>query len=362
MRRLLCAGVVLVGLLLCSPLVRTASAEVTNNGLSCIATLNNSSASGRSSSDTAEAIDVDSGTSVEVRMTADKTITHYTVQMGWGDVTPWTAADNSASGTGWAQRVNVDQYAKYGIGLYRVSATTVGPDGSCTMAALVNVHGQPIPNTVAGDAAGGLALASGLLFGATAASAASGGGDGGSGGGGGGGNGESEDGDDDFNPYAGPDERVARSLIPPDMRPVVCWSALPMALMLTALAVMGVVGAPGGSARPASVYRRAHWRPMFSVASILSALVGALSVVVLLQQYGRLQPTTRVLITAGVAALLVAIVVPSLLRLIPVSRYNRRVARREAARAARPGGPPPGSPPPGYPPAGYPPAGSRPAG
>ena len=51
--------------------------------------------------------------------------------------------------------INVDQYATYGIGLYRVDATATSISGqSCRVSALVKVVGNP-ETTVAGGAATG---------------------------------------------------------------------------------------------------------------------------------------------------------------------------------------------------------------
>ena len=49
----------------------------------------------------------------------------------------------------------VDDYAKYGVGLYKVIGQSEGPAGTCSGSALVKVAGNPL-KTVAGAAAAGI--------------------------------------------------------------------------------------------------------------------------------------------------------------------------------------------------------------
>ena len=84
-----------------------------------------------------------------------------------------------------------------------------------------------------------------------------------------------------------------------------------------------------------SAYPRARWKPRLSILGLLGGLVMGLGVVVLLQQYGKLYPTTEILVGGVVGGCLVGgIVVPSLLRLVAVRRINRAIARVEARRTA----------------------------
>jgi sorbitol-specific phosphotransferase system component IIC len=64
------------------------------------------------------------------------------------------------------------------------------------------------------------------------------------------------------------------------------------------------------------------------VIGILGSLVGALGVLVVLQQRGQIFPTLSVEIVTLVIGLLVGIAVPSLARLIAVRRINRVLSRR----------------------------------
>jgi hypothetical protein len=65
-----------------------------------------------------------------------------------------------------------------------------------------------------------------------------------------------------------------------------------------------------------------RWRPVFSVGSLLSGLVLGLGSSILLQQYSVRVLTRANLIQTVVAALVVAILLPSLGRLVGVRRQN----------------------------------------
>jgi membrane-bound ClpP family serine protease len=77
--------------------------------------------------------------------------------------------------------------------------------------------------------------------------------------------------------------------------------------------------------------RRIRWRPKFSVIGIAGSILGAIGVLVILQQQGWVYPTTTVEIMALVIGLIIGVGVPSLFRLIAVRRINRRAARRSHA-------------------------------
>jgi membrane-bound ClpP family serine protease len=77
--------------------------------------------------------------------------------------------------------------------------------------------------------------------------------------------------------------------------------------------------------------RRIRWRPKFSVVGIAGSILGAIGVLVILQQRGSVYPTTVVEIVTLVIGLVIGVGVPSLFRLIAVRRINRRVARRSHA-------------------------------
>lgn len=69
----------------------------------------------------------------------------------------WTVSDEEDDGSAsWSDTVNVDDYATYGVGLYKVIGVSTLTDGTtCTGAATVDVDGNPL-TTVAGAAAAGV--------------------------------------------------------------------------------------------------------------------------------------------------------------------------------------------------------------
>ena len=83
---------------------------------------------------------------------------------------------------------------------------------------------------------------------------------------------------------------------------------------------------------------RVGWKPRISVLGVLGGLLMGLGVVVLLQQYGKLYPTTQILVGGVIAgALLGGLVLPSLFRLIAIGRINGKIRRIEGRRAAASG-------------------------
>jgi hypothetical protein len=81
---------------------------------------------------------------------------------------------------------------------------------------------------------------------------------------------------------------------------------------------------------------RVGWKPRISVLGSLGGLLLGLGVVVLLQQYGKLYPTTPILVGGVVAGVLLGgLVIPSLFRLLAVARINRKIAAINSRRATR---------------------------
>ncbi|MEA2683184.1 MAG: hypothetical protein QOK05_1512 [Chloroflexota bacterium] len=78
-----------------------------------------------------------------------------------------------------------------------------------------------------------------------------------------------------------------------------------------------------------------RWKPRVSVFGTLGGFLMGLGGVVLLQQYGKLYPTTEILVGGVVLGLLVGgLVIPSLFRFIAVGRINRKIAATNSRRAA----------------------------
>jgi predicted membrane-bound spermidine synthase len=88
---------------------------------------------------------------------------------------------------------------------------------------------------------------------------------------------------------------------------------------------------------------RVRWRPKFSVVGIAGSVLGAIGVLVFLQQQGKVFPTTIVNIVTILIGIAVGIAVPSLTRLIAIRRINRALARRTRTGAPPAAGPQPGA-------------------
>jgi hypothetical protein len=126
----------------------------------CSATINSESVADRSTGATASAIVVEQHSQVPVTMSASKEISHLKVQIAFAGF-KWTVHDEPTTGRSWSKNVDVDSYATYGVGLYKVSGTSSGAGLSCSGAALVRVKGNPIA-TVAGGVGLGVAILSAL--------------------------------------------------------------------------------------------------------------------------------------------------------------------------------------------------------
>lgn len=87
------------------------------------------------------------------------------------------------------------------------------------------------------------------------------------------------------------------------------------------------MGGPADSSVRDRRLERRRWRPVLSIGSLLSGLLLGLGSAVLLQQYGVRVLTRGALIQTVVVALVIAIVIPSLGRLVGVRRYNKALQR-----------------------------------
>jgi Bacterial SH3 domain len=315
----------------------------------CIATINHITASQNFTSD--NAIEVFEHSGVDVFMQMNSPVHRRLTYLSFG-VGPSVLVGDETDPTSSTTTINVDQYATYGIGLYRVDATATSISGqTCRVSALVKVDGNP-ETTVAGGAATGAEVLA-LLGIAGAGVRAANPGEAGTGTGPGSGQDSSDDSSDDDL------DDVALGL---SMYGFCALATLP-ALLLTSAAMVGG-GTPSGA--PIRL-RRIHWRPRFSIVGMASGVIGGLAAVVLLQQSGRLFPSYEILGRALVVGLLAGILIPSLTRLIAVRRANRRVAARERAinaavtRSATPAAAPVTDAPSAAPPAAQPPVVAPPA-
>lgn len=126
----------------------------------CKASIAGVNVADRGTSATSDAITVANDAIVRVSMSASKPIDQLKVELEFAGVR-WTVHDRPTSGTSWSSAVNVDDYAKYGVGLYKVIGSSSGSGLSCSGAALVKVEGSPL-STVAGLVGLGLAIVGGV--------------------------------------------------------------------------------------------------------------------------------------------------------------------------------------------------------
>jgi hypothetical protein len=145
-----------------------ASAEISGP---CQGAIAGQDVSGRETGPFANPIEVTKERPVSVIMRSDRPITHLKVEIEYAGLR-WAVQDRPTAGNSWASEVRVDDYAIYGLGLYKIVGTSIGQGFECEGAALIDVQGDheldPLA-TVAGVAALGLSLLGALGVLATAA-------------------------------------------------------------------------------------------------------------------------------------------------------------------------------------------------
>ncbi|HXA29295.1 MAG TPA: hypothetical protein VN193_11185 [Candidatus Angelobacter sp.] len=318
------AGLVLVG----PPLV--GHAEV--GGAGCTAHIAGVDVANVNSQDQNTAIHVQKTDSIRLDLAGEpgQTGVHVDYNVAGG-------ASIGKDGSGTSYSATVGDYANV-TGLYLVRGTSK-PSAACTAAALVQVDGNPLSSPI-GDAAAGLtavggamvlaggALAAGQSGGESDVSASMGGG-------------ESQSlydqgqltqfdnrvimraGQDD------PGDASWQKQLGKMKNTGFCGAALPMALVMTTMVMMGAVPTVGVPQQRLQV-PRARWRPRLSVLGILGGLLGSLGSVVLMELNGTVYPTRRWTVEALAGGLLVGLIVPSLGNAIAAWRINRRRAARFA--------------------------------
>lgn len=122
-----------------------AGAEI--NG-SCTGTVKGIDVRPLSSTNPSDAIKVQSDESLVVAATSSSPITGYDVKMEFAGF-KWTVGSGKANGNSWSKTVNVQTYAKFGVGLYKVYGVSNG-GAPCTGAVLVKIAGKSPLTTLAG--------------------------------------------------------------------------------------------------------------------------------------------------------------------------------------------------------------------
>jgi hypothetical protein len=103
---------------------------------------------------------VDRNSLVSVIMTSQRPLTRYQVELEFAGLR-WTVHDRAVNDTRWASEVPVEDYSLYGMGLWKVVASTEGNGFNCKATALIDVkddHELDPLATIAGLAGLGLAL------------------------------------------------------------------------------------------------------------------------------------------------------------------------------------------------------------
>jgi hypothetical protein len=112
----------------------------------------------------ADPLVVDRDVLVSVTMASERPLTRLRVELEFAGVR-WTLHDRPTEGTDWASEVSVSDYGVYGMGLWKVVASTEGAGFTCEATALISVeddHALDALATISGLV--GLALAlTGLL-------------------------------------------------------------------------------------------------------------------------------------------------------------------------------------------------------
>ncbi|MBI5283495.1 MAG: hypothetical protein HY874_00230 [Chloroflexi bacterium] len=308
--------------------VRTASAEITGP---CGATLNGVDIASVNSGSRSDDIAVSEHGRVPVVMTSATGFRSHKIQLEFAG-RRWTVSNQQDDGSKtFSDSVNVDDYATYGVGLYKVVGVATLTDGTkCSGAATVDVGGNPLA-TVAGAVA--VATVAAGTVGAVATGAGSLGALGGL-----------EDvvknafREDQLRrekeATAEADRRTADIIIDAlegnPMRLLGCLGTLAMmVLMLPFMAISGG-GGGAGDVPAAKALPRVRWTPHITLLGLFSGLLAGVGGTVLLQQYSIDYPTLAAIIRNVVVGVAVyGLVIPTLGYTLAVRRLNGRIARYE---------------------------------
>lgn len=325
-------GMILLGIAFMSGVVflsshGTASAEIEGN---CEALFKGIDVEPLSSTDAGEAITVQEDEIVSIVFTSPQGFESHEVTVQFADLPgakiEAESGDDDGGDPQWTGDVNVDDWANYGAGLYRVEGSATLSDGTeCSGAALIDVDKNPL-TTVAGLVALGVGAFGGGSIAASVATSVL----------------EARRGSrriEDWITNEVEQVNLGRTYTPPD-RGALFGSVMDvwcLFMVLPAIILTGAAMATGGGGAAAGVsLPRASWRPRLSVSGTIGGILLGLGVVVLLQQYGEIFPDLGTIIGALLIGLALGIVLPSCIRAISVVSLNRALGRAEA-RLARAG-------------------------
>jgi hypothetical protein len=152
-RRLAIAFVVILGLAAAPEALATIKGP-------CEATVAGQDVVARDTFVKSDAISVPQTGAVAVTMTADDPIERLKLEIEFAGIR-YTAHDEPTTVTSSTGVVPVDEYATYGIGLYKIVGTATGQGFTCEAVALVDVQGNPF-ETVLGAIGVGMVIVGGL--------------------------------------------------------------------------------------------------------------------------------------------------------------------------------------------------------
>ncbi len=152
-RRLVIALVVVLGLALAPEALATIEGP-------CEATIAGEDVVARDTFARSDAISVPQTGAVPVTMTGRDAIDRMKLEIEFAGI-PYEVRDEPTTVSSTTGVVPVDDYAKYGIGLYKIVATSTGEGFTCVATALVDVQGTPL-ETAAGAIGIAMVIVGGL--------------------------------------------------------------------------------------------------------------------------------------------------------------------------------------------------------
>jgi hypothetical protein len=135
----------------------------------CTATINGIDA--YTASSPGDAVSLDKDEQVEVLGAMNSGPITYTVQMEFAGIS-WDVADGTGDGNQWSAVLEVNEYTKYGVGLYKVKVAASSASGDqCNLTTYVKVKGSLLSGTAGKVGVGALAVGGAALFGSSFAAA-----------------------------------------------------------------------------------------------------------------------------------------------------------------------------------------------
>lgn len=149
----------LIGLIALAALAAAPDAAARIDG-PCTAAIGGQNVAERDTGPLDDPIEVEDDSPTSVLMSSEQPITRLKVEIEFAGLR-WTVHDRANTGDSnrWASEVPVDDYAVYGIGLYKVIGTSYGAGFECSGAALIDVVGdEPLDPLVTVAGLAGLTL------------------------------------------------------------------------------------------------------------------------------------------------------------------------------------------------------------